>query len=170
MEFRKVVEERCSCKKFDGRQVEPEKLQAILEAGQLAPTAKNNQEQRIYVAQSPDALAKIDDVTPCRYHAGTCLVVAFDRGSTFTYPGGKRNSGAEDASIVATHMLLAAADQGVASCWINFFDPEILAESLALPGSEEVLMLLDLGYPAPDAPVNPMHTKRKPLSETVSYL
>lgn len=170
MEFSKLIALRSSCKRFDGRAVEAEKLQAILEAGRLAPTAKNNQEQRIYVARSPEAMAKIDAATPCRYSAGTCLVVAYDRRNMFTYPGGKHVSGAEDAAIVATHMLLAAADQGVASCWVNFFDPDALADALGLPENEEILMILDLGYPAPDAKENPLHTKRKPLADTVSYL
>ena len=123
MEFTEVIKERYSCKKFDGRPVEKEQLDAILEAGRLAPTAKNLQEQRIYVVQSAEGLAKIDKLTPCRYGAGTVLVVAFDSENVFTYPGGKRDSGIEDASIVATHLMLAAKNVGVDSCWINFFDP-----------------------------------------------
>ena len=79
MEFTKVVAERYSCKNFSTRKVEAEKLTEILEAGRLAPTAKNSQEQRIYVLQSEESLAKLDKVTPCRYGAPTCLVVAFDK-------------------------------------------------------------------------------------------
>jgi len=170
MDFFEVVKNRYSCKKFDGRPVEPAQLQRLLEAGRLAPTAKNLQEQRIYVVQSAEGLAKIDKVTPCRYGAGTVLVVAFDRENVFTYPGEQRDSGIEDASIVATHMLLAAAAAGVDSCWVNFFDPELLAKELSLPGNEEILMLLDLGYAAPDTRPLPNHTRRRELAETVSYL
>lgn len=170
MEFKDVIRARYSCKKYGTRQVEPEKLKAILDAGRLAPTAKNLQEQRVYVLQSPEALAKVDALTPCRYGAPTVLAVAFDRGSVFTYPGGKRDSGIEDASIVATHMMLAAADAGVDSCWLNFFDPEKAAAALGLPENEEVLMLLDLGYAAEGAGPLANHGSRKPLSETVRYL
>lgn len=170
MEFTKVLTERYACKKYDGRKVEREALAAILEAGRVAPTAKNLQEQRIYVVESEAGLAKIDKVTPCRYGAGTCLVVDFDKNNVFTYPGEKRDSGVEDASIVATHMILAAANEGVNSCWINFFDPEVMAKELGLPENEEVLMIMDLGYAAPDAPMNPKHTVRKNLSETVTYM
>lgn len=169
MEFREVVKNRYSCKKFGARPVEKEKLDAILEAGQAAPTAKNLQEQRIYVLRSAEALSKVDAVTPCRYGAGTVLAVAFDRNTVFTYPGGKRDSGVEDATIVATHMLLAAADAGVDSCWINFFDPDQLAASLGLPENEEVLMLMDLGYAAEGAGPLPNHGNRKALDETVRY-
>lgn len=170
MEFKDVIRERFSCKKYSDRPVEPEKLNAVLEAGRLAPTAKNLQEQHIYVVQSAEALAKIDAVTPCRYGAPTVLVTAFDRNNVYTYPGGKRNSGIEDAAIVASHMILAAADAGINSCWLNNFDPERLAELLGLPEQEEILMLLDLGYAAEGAGPLPNHGNRKPLSETVTYL
>ena len=170
MEFKEVVKARYSCKKYSDRQVEKEKLEAIMNAGRLAPTAKNLQEQHIYVVQSPEVLAKVDSVTPCRYGAPTVLVVAFDRTNVFTYPGGKRDSGVEDATIVATHMILAAADEGVDSCWVNFLDPEKMAEVLGLPENEEILMIMDLGYAAEGAGPLPNHGNRKELSETVSYL
>ncbi len=170
MDFREVIRNRYSCKKYSDRAVEPEKLENILEAGRLAPTAKNLQEQHIYVVQSEGALAKIDELTPCRYGAPVVLAVAFDRNNVFTYPGGKRDSGVEDATIVATHMILAAADEGLDSCWINFLDPEKTAEALGLPENEEILMLMDLGYAAEGAGPLPNHDSRKPLSETVSYL
>ena len=170
MEFNEVVRNRYSCKKYSDRQVEPEKLTAILEAGRLAPTAKNLQAQHIYVLQSAEALAKIDEATPCRYGAPTVLVVAFDKNNVFTYPGEKRDSGVEDATIIATHLILATADEGVDSCWINYFDPEKLANILGLPENEEVLMVMDLGYAAEGAGPLPNHSSRKPLSETVTYL
>ncbi len=170
MEFRQVVKERFSCKKYSTRPVEEEKLNAILAAGRLAPTAKNLQEQHIYVAQSAEALEKIDAVTPCRYGAGTVLIVAFNKENVFTYPGGKRNSGVEDATIVATHMILAAANEGVDSCWVNNFDPEKLAGELALPEYEEILMLMDLGYAEQGAGPLPNHDRRKALDETVTRL
>lgn len=170
MEFQEVVKNRYSCKKYSSRQVEDEKLTAILEAGRLAPTAKNLQEQKIYVVRSDAMLAKIDELTPCRYGAPTVLVVAFDRNNVFTYPGGKYDSGMEDATIVATQMILAAANQGVDSCWLNFLDPDKTAKALGLRENEQVLMLMDLGYAAPGAGPLPNHANRKPLSETVSYL
>ncbi|MCR4673132.1 MAG: nitroreductase family protein [Lachnospiraceae bacterium] len=170
MDFKEVIRNRFSCRKFSERPVETEKLEAILEAGRLAPTAKNFQGQRIYVVQSAEGLAKIDAITPCRYGASTVIVVAFDNNNVFTYPGGKRDTGVEDSTIVATHMILAAADEGIDSCWINFFDPDKAAEALGLPENEEVLMIMDLGYAAEGAVPSANHGSRKELSETVSYL
>lgn len=170
MEFREVIKNRYSCKKYSDRQVEKEKLEAILNAGRLAPTAKNLQEQHIYVLQSAEVLDKFDQVSPCRYGVPTVLVVAFDKNNVYLYPGEKRDSGVEDASIVATHMILAAADEGVDSCWINRLDPDELAKALELPQNEEILMAMDLGYAAEGAGPLANHEKRKELSETVSYL
>lgn len=76
----------------------------------------------------------------------------------------------EDAAIVATHLMLAAANAGVDSCWLNFFNPDELARELGLPENEEVLMILDLGYAAEGAGPLANHGSRKPLSETVAYL
>lgn len=170
MEFSDVIKNRFSCKSFCDKPVPRKALDAVLEAGRLAPTAKNLQEQHIYVVQKPETLAVIDGVTPCRYGAGTVLVVAYDRNTVFTYPGGRHDSGIEDASIVATHMLLAATDAGLDACWINFFDPEKLAAALGLPENESILMLLDLGYRAETGKPLPNHFQRKSLDETVTYL
>ena len=170
MEFAEVVKNRYSCKKYDEKQISAEQLDAVLQAGRLAPTAKNLQGQRIYVVQSAEGLAKIDELTPCRYGAPTVLVVAFDKNSVFVYPGEEANSGVEDASIVATHMMLAATNTGVDSCWLNFFAPAAVAKAFNLPENEQVLMLLDLGFAAEGFAPLPNHTSRKPLEETVKYL
>ena len=170
MEFNDVVRNRYSCKRFSDKPVEKEKLTAVLEAGRLAPTAKNLQEQHIYVVATPDNLAKIDAATPCRYNAPTVLVVAFNKNNVFTYPGGKRDSGVEDATIVATHMILAAANEGLDSCWINRLDPEEMSAALGLPADEEILMMMDIGYSADGAEPLPNHYSRKPLSDTVTFM
>lgn len=170
MDFLEIARSRYSCKKFDSRQIEKEQLNTILEAGRLAPTAKNLQEQRVYVVQSAEGLAKIDTLTPCRYGAPTVIIMAFDKNNVFTYPGQKYDSGIEDATIVATHMLLAAKSVGVESCWVNFFDPDKAAEAFQLPENEEILMFLCLGFAAEGSGPLANHSSRKPLEETVTYL
>ena len=114
-------------------------------------------------------LDKIDACTPCRYHAPTVLVVAYDKNNVFDYPGNERNSGIEDATIVATHLMLAAYNAGIDSCWINFFDPQEMKKALNLPENEEVVMMLDLGYGNQKEPL-PNHHLKKELAETVKYL
>ncbi|MBQ1416918.1 MAG: nitroreductase family protein [Selenomonas sp.] len=170
MDFLKLAKDRYSCKKYNpDKKVPQELLDKILRAGQLAPTAKNSQPQHIYVMQSEEALQLVDSLTPCRYGAPVVLAVTYDQQQEFNYPGDKYSSGAEDASIVATHMMLAAAAEGVDSCWLNFFDPDKAAEAMKLPENEKVVLLLDIGYAADGVRPTPMHEKTKSIEELVTY-
>lgn len=170
MEFRELISKRYSCKKYSDKKVEKELVEKIIEAGRMAPTAKNLQPQKIYVLQSEEALAKMDAVTPCRYGASTVLAVGFDKSDLYTYPGGKYTSGTEDATIVATHMILAAADLGVDSCWINRFDPDEFAASLGLDENVQLVMLMDLGYAAEGTGPLQNHDLRKDIAGYTAWL
>ena len=169
VDFLELAKARYSCKKFSDKPVEKEKLEQVLEAGRLAPTAKNNQPQHIYVLSSKESLSLADQITPCRYGAPVVLAVAHDKDNVFEYPGGAYNSGAEDAAIVATHLVLAAKAAGLDTCWLNFFDPEKAKALLSLPANEELTILIDVGYPDAAAKPLPNHDSRKPLSEMVTY-
>ncbi len=170
MEFDEVIKSRYSCKQYSDQPVSEKDLQAILEAGRLAPTAKNLQEHHIYVLASDEARAKFDSICPCRYNAPVVLVVAYDANRTFTYPGGKYDSGAEDISIVATYLMLAAANRGVNSCWVNFFDPDEMAAALDLPEGQVPVLAMDMGHVADGAGPLPNNSERRPLTETVTRI
>ncbi|MCR5586701.1 MAG: nitroreductase family protein [Lachnospiraceae bacterium] len=170
MEFSKLVKERFSCKKYSDRKVEREVLNEILEAGRVAPTAKNLQEQKIFVIESEEKLKAFDTVCPCRYGAPTVLVVGFEKDNVFVYPGERKNSGDEDATIVATHMMLAATNAGVDNCWLNKLDPDEMVKALGLPENVDVVMALDLGYAAEGGVPLPNHSSRKALEETVVFM
>ncbi len=170
MDFNNVLDQRYSCKKFNGVKVEESVLNKILEAQRKAPTAKNYQPQHIYVVESEDMLKKIDELTPCRYNAATVLVVAYDKNNVFTYPGEKRDSGIEDATIIATYLMLAARNEGIDSCWVNFFNPEHMHDALKLPENEEILMMMDLGYKDSEFKPLPNHYSRKELKDTVTKI
>lgn len=170
MDFIKLVNDRYSCKNYKDTAVEQEKLDVVLEAGRLAPTAKNLQEQKVYVCKSEEALAKVDAATPCRYGAPVVLVVAHNKDDVYTYPDEDKTSGEEDATIVATHMMLAATSVGLNSCWLNFVKMEQLKADLGLPENEVITMLLDIGYASETGVPLPNHASRKPIEETVKYL
>ena len=170
MDFLSLVQARYSCKAYTDTPIDDQQLAAVLEAGRLAPTAKNSQPQRIYVLKSSDALAKIDEITPCRYGAPIVLIVCYDVDAVFHYPQSPKDSGAEDVAIVTTHMMLAAANEGLGSCWINFFNPEQAQQIFDLPKQQVPVALLDLGHAAANGTPLKNHESRKPLSETVTYL
>ena len=168
MEFEEVIRKRTAIRKFKNDNVEKDKIEKILEAGRLAPTAKNKQPQKIYVAMSEEAIEKIDKVSPCRYNAPVVLIVCSD--IDIACSNGKFSTALMDACIVATHMMLEATNVGVDNIWIEYFDKEKLKEEFNLSDSEEPICLIPIGYIAEDCPENIMHNSRKKLEETVKYI
>ncbi len=168
MEFDKLIREREAVRSFKDTSVEKEKINKILEAGNLAPTAKNIQPQKIYVVESKNWLEKIDTITPCRYNAPLVLIVCSDK--SIAWHKDDYSTFEMDASIVATHMMLAAKNENVDSIWIEMFDKTKLKELLSLDNNIEPICLLPLGYKTDNYPGNPNHNKRKDLKEIVEYL
>lgn len=106
MSFSTLCHERFSARKYIDKKVEEEKIAAILEAGRVAPTAKNNQPQRIYLLKSEEALQKIREITPCTFGAPMVLLVCADESRAWTSPFGENYNSAEmDATISCTHMM-----------------------------------------------------------------
>lgn len=169
--FEELARNRFSTKNFSNKELPDETLQKILAVGNVAPTAMNSQPQKIYVMKSLEALEKIDKLTVCRYGAPVVLMVVYNEEGIYHYMNSdKYNSGAEDAAIVATHMMLEAADIGVSSCWVNRFDPDEAKDLFNLPSNERVVLLMDLGYPNGVVKPLPPHSTKKDLSEIVTYL
>lgn len=171
MTFKEMAKQRYSVKKYSDQQVEEEKLQAIFQVAGIAPTAKNAQCIRIYALKSDAALEKIRAITPCTYGAPVVLMFTYEENEAYTYPGQETlNSGAEDCSIVATHVMFEALEQGLGTCWVNRFTPAEVEEAFALPKTEHVVLLMDLGYAADEFHPLPMHDQKKPLYEIVKVL
>lgn len=168
MEFNEVIKSRTATRKFSNKKVSKRDLLAILNAGRLAPTAKNMQPQVIFVAQSAEAIKKIDSVTPCRYNAPICLIVCADLSVSWNMNGEENYQ--VDASIVSTHMMLMATNLGVDNIWIRKFNSNELKQVFNLSKNIEPVCLLMLGHKTSDCPANPMHKVRKPLDETVKYI
>ena len=167
MEFENIIRKRTSVRKFSDKELEQDKLDKILEAGRLAPTAKNNQPFKIYIVSSKEGLMKIDNASRCRYGAKTVLIIcgnteeAYHKGDYSTYE--------MDSCIVATHMMLEATNIGVDNIWIESFDENILREEFNIPSKYIPVCLIPLGYKAVDCPINPLHEKRKNIEDIVEY-
>ena len=170
MELFELAKARYSVRKFADKPVEEEKLQKVLAAGALAPTAKNQQPQRIYVLKSPEAIAKIRGITRCAFDAPVVLMVCGDTTEAWVNPFNNRSSAEMDCSIVATQMMLQAQELGLGTCWACWFDTAKTKEAFAIPENEEVFAILPLGYPAEDCKPAGLHFSRKGLEETVTVL
>ena len=167
MEFEEIIRKRTSVRKFSDKVLEQEKLDKILEAGRIAPTAKNSQPIKIYVVKSEDGITKIDKASRCRYGSSTVLIICGNKEEA--YHKGEYTTYEMDSCIVATHMMLEATNLGVDNIWIESFDEAILRDELNIPEELIPVCLLPLGYKADDCPVNPMHSKRKSIEELVEY-
>ena len=171
MTFQELARARYSVRSFLGAPIKDEELNLILEAGRVAPTACNFQPQKIYVARSVEAREKLASVCRCTFGAPVILVVCYDRERDWKnklMPG--YESGETDAAIVCTHMMLQAADLGIGSCWVGYFNPEQVAEVLDLPENITVTALLPIGYPAENAAPLPLHSQYRELADTVAEI
>ncbi|MCR5761399.1 MAG: nitroreductase family protein [Sphaerochaetaceae bacterium] len=166
--FSDLAKARFSVRKFDGRRVPKKKLQKILEAGRVAPTAKNNQPQKVYVLESKEAIEKINSVCSCIYGASTVLVVCYDKNLIWHNSlDEKVNSGQIDTSIVLTHMMLAAQEEGVNSCWVCYFNPKEVSQALNLPDNVVPVSLMPLGFACEGVVPSPNHTSIRDAEETI---
>lgn len=170
MDFLELAKERYSLRRFSKTPVEPEKLQKILEAGRLAPTACNNQPQRILVLESEDALGRLKKCTPCHFDAPAALLVCYNKEESWKRGFDGKEFGDIDASIVGAHMMLEAASLGLGTTWVGYFDPDAVRREFGLPAEIVPSALFPLGYPAQGAGPNPaQHFSRRPQEETVFY-
>lgn len=114
MKFEKLIKERYSCRKFKGKAVEQEKIDKILEAGLVAPTACNLQPQRILVLTDKDKIKALDEEKCTRYtfDAPLIFVMCVDRAKAWTRKYDNLSSAEVDSSIVLTHMMLQAQELG----------------------------------------------------------
>ena len=166
MDFEKLVLARYSCRAYKPDPVGEETLEKVLEAARLAPTATNKQAFRIVVVRTKGREEALRRVYPHAWFAqapwviGVCAMPA----QNWIRKDG-RNYSDVDAAIVMDHLILAAADLGLGTCWIANFDAAAAREVLGLPAEADPVVFTPLGWPA-DAP---KPKTRKPLSDLVRY-
>jgi len=166
VEFSDLIRKRYSVRDYEGRPVEEEKLQQVLEAGRLAPTAANRQPFQILVLTTAGRGAELRRI----YHrswfvqAPLLLCICAIRAEGWTRVDGKVYTDV-DAAIAMDHMILAATDLGLGTCWVAAFDPGAAREVLGLPPGVEPVAFTPLGYPADQ----PRAKERKDLSDLVRY-
>lgn len=171
MTFIELAKRRYSCRKYDLKSVEKDKLEEILEAGRIAPSAANKQPWHFIVIREKENLKKVHGI----YHgewfqAAPCvIVVCGDHTQSWKRKQDGKDHCDIDIAIAVDHMTLQATELGLATCWICNFDKEKTIKTLNLPASLEPIVILPVGYPLdrPDASRN--HEKRKRLQDIVSF-
>ena len=170
MEFNTVLQRRYSCRAFSPTPVEQEKVDRILEAGRIAPTAVNKQPVHLWAISDPGTLEAIKGVTRSNYGAPLIIVVGCRPADAWVRRYDGKNGAEVDASIVATYLMLAAENEGLSTLWVGSFDPALL--SGILPGAEgyELVAMINVGYPAPESQPSPMHGARKAMEDFLTKM
>lgn len=149
-DFKALATERYSVRKFDTKPVEQEKLDILLEAARLAPTAHNYQPQRLLVLNTTDSLNKLKDCTNGHFNVPLAIIVCYD-------------------NTVSWKREYDDADIGLGTTWIAHFDPAKVRTAYNLPDTVIPVAIFPIGYPHPDCVPAPGHTKRADVSDLTIY-
>jgi len=160
------IKNRYSVRKFQDRPIEKEKVEALLKAAQLAPSARNVQPWHFVVIDDPAKRAKLTEICKGqKFVAEAPLSIAVCATNTDYVMTCGQPAYTVDASIAAEHINLQAVEMGLGTCWLGAFYHDQLAELINLPEDYKIVTLLPIGYPA----VEKGNRNLKPLQEIVSY-
>jgi len=165
MDFKEVIQSRRSVRKFRAEEIEEEDLREILEAARLAPSANNLQPWKFVVVKSDKKKRLIAQAAGGQEFVGEAPVIivacATGRGG---FIGGYMESWPVDVAISITHLLLAAWDRGLGTCWVGDFDEDKVKEICEIPPEVRVVALIPVGYPVKI----PQAVPRRPLEKIMS--
>ena len=166
MDFSALIKSRYSVRAYRTDPVEKEKLDQVLEAARLAPTAANRQPFRIIVATTEGRQEEMRRMYDRDWfvQAPTLICVCAVKSEAWVSKE-KRNYVYVDVAIVMDHIILAATDLGLGTCWVGAFDKDVAREAFGLPDDFEPVLMTPLGYGADQ----PESKERRPIEELVRY-
>ena len=161
----KAICKRYSCRAYQDRPIEAEKLAEIFEAARLAPSAKNTQDWRFVVVTDKEKKRQVAESTNrALVFAKAGAIIAACSNSNDVMRCGQR-IGPIDVAIALEHISLQAAHLGLATCWIGSFLPEKVRPVLGIPDDIAIIELMVLGYPADEV----RQPNREPIEKIVCY-
>ena len=169
MEYERLITERYSVRNFKGEHLPSECISKILDAAHKAHTGCNFQPQRILVLNTDESIEKLKKGTKCHFGAPTAMIVCYNEDESWKRPYDGALSAPVDAALVATHMMLAAHNIGIGSCWVMHFNPSIIKEEFNIPDNIKPVAILVMGYPDDEAAPHEFHNKFRSIEEVVVY-
>jgi len=160
-----AIRKRYSCRSYYQKSIEKDKLDCILEAARLAPSARNTQDWRFVVVIDSDIKSRVAETTnrPEVFKKAGAIIAACSNSNEIMRCG--QAIGPIDVAIALEHISLQAADLGLGTCWIGSFDADKVRQILAIPQGINIIELMTVGYPADSKP----ETKREPIEKIVCY-
>ena len=168
MNFIDLAAQRYSVRNYENKPVEKEKLQYVLEAARLAPSAVNFQPWHFVVLTDPDQLKSVHELYPREWvNSAPVMIMALgDHKMGWHRKSDGKDYTDVDVAIAIDHLMLAATEQSLGTCWICNFDAEKCCEIFNLPENLEPIALVSIGYPKPDTKPE---KKRKPIEQIVHW-
>lgn len=167
MEFLELAKKRYSVRAYKSKPVEYDKLQNILEAARIAPTAANRQPFQLIIIPTKGREEELKLIYNKSWFVQAPLVICVCAipSESWVRRDGKSYFGV-DAAIVMDHIILAATSLGLGTCWVGAFDPDEARRILQIPADQEPVAFTPLGYPDDQ----PQIKKRKPIEELIRYI
>ena len=160
-----VIRKSYSCRSYQDKSVDQDKLDCILEAARLAPSARNTQDWRFVVVTDKHIKSRVAATTnrPAVFEKAGAIIAACSNSDEIMRCG--QAIGPIDVAIALEHISLQAADLGLGTCWIGSFDAGKVRQILAIPEDVAIIELMTVGYPADTKP----QPKREPIEKIVCY-
>ena len=160
-----AIRRRYSCRAYQEKSIEQDKLDCILEAARLAPSARNTQDWRFVVVTDRDTKRQVAGTTnrPEVFEKAGVIIAACSNSDEVMRCG--QAIGPIDVAIALEHICLQAADLGLGTCWIGSFDADKVRQILGIPDDIIIVELMAIGYPADSKP----GTKREPIEKIICY-
>ena len=162
MDFLELVKNRYSCRSYQPKDVEQDKLDYIMECVRFAPSAVNKQPWKFRIVSSAEDRKKLCQCYDREWFATAPVIVIASilHDEEWVRFDGKHH-GDIDIAIAVEHLCLAATEKSLGSCWVCNFDAELCRKEFALEANEEAAVLIPIGYPADE----PKEKKRKPIEK-----
>jgi len=160
-----AIRRRYSCRAYQEKSIEQDKLDCILEAARLAPSARNTQDWRFVVVTDRETKRQVAGTTnrPEVFEKAGAIIAACSNSDEIMRCG--QAIGPIDVAIALEHICLQAADLGLGTCWIGSFDADKVRQILGIPDDIIIVELMAIGYPSDSKP----GTKREPIEKIVCY-
>ncbi|MGL4293349.1 MAG: nitroreductase family protein [Bacteroidales bacterium] len=171
MDFLELCKQRCSIRDYEDKPIEREKIEYILQAARLAPSAVNFQPWKFLVIREPENCIKVQE----SYHrdwfkTAQCYIILFsDHNEGWKRKIDGKDFADIDTAIATEHMCLAATALGLGSCWVCNFDPRVLRDNFSIPENLEPIAILPIGYPKNPNQCNEIPKMRKNITEITGW-
>lgn len=165
MDVMEAIKGRRSVRQYSGRPVEEEKLMRVLEAGRLAPSARNNQEWRFILVRDKDKLQQLMEAADGQPSVGQAPAAIVVCGTDRHVMDCGQPTDTVNCSIALSYMILEAFELGLGTCWLGRFFADKVKKVLEIPDNVSVVAITPIGYPAGEPELRP----RKSFEEVVGY-